>query len=130
MEMPSKAPGKSFSLVNTIPYGWRLLGRCEIFMQPTSVSPAIRHGPCLLARNAVVPHPLCVSVRYMQLVNLIWNLLAGCQPREHMSPARGCTCQDPPTTEDEPYMQISLLRVWGFCMLWDEKVKSCTESTE
>jgi len=86
-------------------------------MQPTSVSPAIRHGPCLLARNAMVSHPLCVSVHYMQLVNLIWDWLAGCQPREHMSSARGYARQDPSTAEDQPHMQSPLLylRDLGCC---------------
>lgn len=40
-------------------------------MQPTSVSPAIiKHGPSLLAHNAVLPYLLFVSECYMQVVKL------------------------------------------------------------
>lgn len=73
-------------------------------MQPTFLSPAVRHEPCSLAPSAMAPHTLHVSVHYTQPISMIQDLLDGCQPGEHTSPAGGCTCQDPKTEDQQSFL--------------------------
>lgn len=92
--MTSKAPGK---LLSGLHYSvWAAYSRqsCEFLCSWL---------PSLLPSSMVLTcwHTMLSFLTFFTSQNATcrwssWNLLVGCQSREHVDPAGGCTCQDPP----------------------------------